>query len=134
MRVMAFPAGEVLHIVDAFLEFHFDILKVILGKALVVSMTIQAHEVLLKPYLKGVRESHKVVGVTIGTAESLVNRRVKGIPVNGPVGTHMISNASARVGIFNKVLLFSVALQTGFVVFHEVIHFEVRGFNFQAIV
>ena len=74
MGVMAFPAGELIHIVNAFLELYLNILKMVLGEGLIVAMAIHAHKLLLYSCFDRVRKSGVIVGMTIVTGKGPVDR------------------------------------------------------------
>jgi len=74
MGIMAFPAGELVNIVNAFLEFHLNILKMVLSKSFIVAMAVHAQKLLFHSCFHGMRESAEIVGMTIGAGKGPVNR------------------------------------------------------------
>jgi hypothetical protein len=128
MGVMAFPAGELIHIVNAFLELYLNILKMVLGEGLIVAMAIHAHKLLLYSCFNRVRKSGVIVGMTIVTSKGPVDRRIKSIPVNGALRIHALMFGPACIGILDNILHFPMALQTSFVVINVVVHFVIGGF------
>jgi hypothetical protein len=128
MRIVAFPAGEPIYVVYTLLEFHFNILEVILGKCFIVAMAIHAYQLLFHPGFDAMRKGVVIVRMAVVAGKAPVNRAIKSIPVNGTLGIHKFTLGPSRVGIFDGKFGFSVALQTGLVVFHVGISLEVRGF------
>lgn len=134
MGVMAFPAGELIHVMNALLKLHLNAFKVVLGKCLIVAMAIHAHHLLFNPGLNAMGEGAIVVRMTVVARKGPVNRVIKSIPVNGTFRVHMFMFGPSSVGILDDKLRLSVTYQAGFVIFDVVVHLEVGGFEFYGII